>query len=176
MASTGEVACLGDDFEEAFLKSLLSVGYHLPLKSILLSTGPIEAKAAFLESTRMLQDLGINIYATQGTAEFMLANGLNATVLHWPLDGKSPNAIEYLSQGRIDLVINIPKNYHEQELTNDYLIRRTAVDFSVPLITNIQLAQRLAETLSRKGLDDLQIKSWAEYGSDRITPRISKVA
>jgi len=106
----------------------------------------------------------------------MLANGLEATVLHWPLDGKSPNAIEYLSQGRIDLVINIPKNYHEQELTNDYLIRRTAVDFSVPLITNIQLAQRLAETLSRKGLDDLQIKSWAEYGSDRVTHRISKVA
>lgn len=176
MASTGEVACLGDDFEEAFLKSLLSVGFHLPLKNILLSTGPIEAKAAFLESTRILQDLGIKIYATQGTAEFMLANGLKAIVLHWPLDGKSPNAIEYLSQKRIDLVINIPKNYHEQELTNDYLIRRTAVDFSVPLITNIQLAQRLAETLSRKGLNDLQIKSWAEYGSDCVTPRISKVA
>ena len=163
MASTGEVACLGDDFEEAFLKSLLSVGFHLPFKNILLSTGPIEAKAAFLESTRILQNLGVNIYATQGTAEFMLANGLKATVLNWPLDGKSPNAIEYLSQGRIDLVINIPKNYHEQELTNDYLIRRTAVDFSVPLITNIQLAQRLAETLSRKGLDDLRVKSWAEY-------------
>jgi len=163
MASTGEVACLGDDFEEAFLKSLLSVGYHLPVKNILLSTGPIETKAAFLESTRVLKDLDMNLHATQGTADFLQASGLTATVLHWPLEGKSPNTIEYLNQGQIDLVINIPKNYHEQELTNDYLIRRKAVDFSVPLITNIQLAERFVEALSRKGLGDLQIKSWVEY-------------
>jgi len=163
MASTGEVACLGDDFEEAFLKALLSVGYHLPIKNILLSTGPTEAKAAFLQSTRVLKELGMNLYATQGTADFLLANGVKATVLHWPLDGKSPNTLEYLSQGKIDLVINIPKNYHEQELTNDYLIRRKAVDFSVPLITNIQLAERFVDALSRKPLGDLQIKSWAEY-------------
>ncbi len=105
----------------------------------------------------------MNLYATQGTADFLRTNGLMATVLHWPLEEKSPNTVEYLSQRKIDLVINIPKNYHEQELTNDYLIRRTAVDFSIPLITNVQLAQRLAETLSRKGLDDLRVKSWAEY-------------
>jgi carbamoyl-phosphate synthase large subunit len=164
MASTGEVACLGDDFEEAFLKALLSVGYRLPVKNILLSTGPIETKAAFLHYTRRFIDLGIHLYATPGTAEFLQANGLEATVLYWPLEGKSPNAIEYLSQGKIDLVINIPKNYQEEELTNDYLIRRKAVDFSVPLMTNIQLAQRFVEALSWKGLDDLQIKSWAEYG------------
>jgi carbamoyl-phosphate synthase large subunit len=105
----------------------------------------------------------MNLYATQGTADFLLANGVKATVLHWPLDGKSPNTLDYLSQGKIDLVINIPKNYHEQELTNDYLIRRKAVDFSVPLITNIQLAERFVDALSRKPLGDLQIKSWAEY-------------
>lgn len=163
MASTGEVACLGDDFEEAFLKALLSVGYHLPIKNILLSTGPIETKASFLESTRILKDLGMNLYATQGTADFLMINGVKATVLHWPLDEKSPNTLEYLSQGKIDLAINIPKNYNEQELSNDYLIRRKAVDYSVPLITNIQLAQRFVEALSRKPLGDLQIKSWAEY-------------
>jgi carbamoyl-phosphate synthase large subunit len=163
MASTGEVACLGDDFEEAFLKSLLSVGYHLPIKNILLSTGPLEAKVAFLESTRTLKELGMNLYATQGTADFLRSNGIMATVLHWPLEEKNPNTIEYLSQRKIDLVINIPKNYQEEELTNDYLIRRKAADFSVPLITNIQLAQRLVEALSRKRLGDLQIKSWAEY-------------
>ncbi|MFQ5799703.1 MAG: carbamoyl-phosphate synthase large subunit, partial [Bacteroidota bacterium] len=163
MTSTGEVACLGDDFEEAFLKSLLSVGYHLPVKNVLLSTGPIESKAAFLGSAMTLKNLGINLYATQGTADFLQANGINATVLHWPLDDKAPNTIQYLSDRKIDLVINIPKNYQEDELTNDYLIRRKAVDFSVPLITNIQLAQRFVEALSKKRLADLQIKSWAEY-------------
>jgi carbamoyl-phosphate synthase large subunit len=165
MTSTGEVACLGDDFVEAFLKSLLSVGYQLSIKNVLLSTGPIEAKAAFLKSARILKDLGVNLYATVGTAEFLRANGLSATVLHWPLEGTSPNTIEYLSQGKIDLVINIPKNYQEEELTNDYLIRRTAADFSIPLITNIQLAQRFVEALSSKCLADLQIKSWKEYGT-----------
>ena len=163
MVSTGEVACLGDDFEEAFLKSLLSVGYHLPVKSVLLSTGPIECKAAFLPSTRILQELGITLYATAGTADFLRANGLTATVLGWPLEGGNPNVVEYLSQKKIDLVINIPKNYQEEELTNDYIIRRRAVDFCVPLITNIQLAERFVEALSRKRLSDLHIKSWAEY-------------
>lgn len=163
MASTGEVACLGDDFEEAFLKSLLSVGYHLPVKNILLSTGPIESKAAFLQSARILHHMGISLYATQGTADFLRTNGLKVTLLHWPLDRTSPNTLEYLSQGNVDLVINIPKNYQEQELTNDYLIRRQAVDFSIPLITNIQLAQRFVEALSRKDVHDLPIKSWSEY-------------
>jgi carbamoyl-phosphate synthase large subunit len=163
MASTGEVGCLGDDFEEAFLKALLSVGYHMPVHNVLLSTGPVEAKAAFLESTKLLDEMGTNLYATHGTAEFLRANGIRSTVLHWPLEGKSPNVVEYLSQGKIDLVINIPKNYQEQELTNDYLIRRKAVDLAIPLITNIQLAQRFVEALSRKRLDDLQIKSWSEY-------------
>ena len=163
MASTGEVACLGDDFEEAFLKSLLSVGYDLIVKNILLSTGPIATKAVFLQSARSLKDLGISLYATQGTSDFLRANGIKATVLRWPLEGEGPNTIEYLSQGKIDLVINIPKNYQEQELTNDYLIRRKAVDFSVPLITNIQLAQRFVEAISCKHLGDLQVKSWMEY-------------
>ncbi len=100
----------------------------------------------------------------RGTADFLRANGIEIRVLHWPLDGKSPDTIDNLGQGKIGLVINIPKNYQEQELANDYLIRRRAVDFSVPLITNIQLAQRFVEALSRKDLDDLQVKSWAEYG------------
>jgi carbamoyl-phosphate synthase large subunit len=163
MASTGEVACLGDDFEEAFFKALLSVGYRLPIRHVLLSTGPVENKAAFLESSRILQSLGVRLYATRGTAEFLRANGIDATMLHWPLEQKSPNIIEYLSQKRIDLVINIPKNYQEEELTNDYIIRRRAVDFGIPLITDIQLAQRFVEALTRKRLDDLLIKSWAEY-------------
>jgi carbamoyl-phosphate synthase large subunit len=163
MSSTGEVACLGQDFEEAFLKALISVGYRLPVRSVLLSTGPIEAKAAFLESARELRSLGVKMYATRGTAEFLRANSIEATILHWPLEGRDPNVLEFLGQRKIDLVINIPKNYQEEELTNDYIIRRKAADFGIPLITNLQLAQRFVETIARKQMSDLEIKSWGEY-------------
>ena len=163
MASTGEVACLGDDFEEAFLKSLLSVGYKLPIKNILLSTGPITTKAMFLASTRKLEELGMNFFATGGTARFMEEHGIQVKELHWPLSGKSPNILDYLRERKIDLVINIPKNYQEEELTNDYIIRRMAVDFAIPLFTNVRLARRFVEAISRKSIKDLQIKSWSEY-------------
>lgn len=164
MTSTGEVACIGETFEEAFLKALLSVGYSLSIKNILLSTGPLQAKAAFLKSARALVSRGMNLYATGGTADFLSKNGIHATVLHWPLDNQSPNTIDYLQEGRIDLVINIPKNYQQEELTNDYLIRRKSVDFGIPLITNIQLAQRFVEAISMLQMDDLMIESWNAYG------------
>ena len=163
MASTGEVGCLGDDFDEAFLKALLSVGYKLPIKNILLSTGPIESKAEFLNSTRLLEEMGMNFYATGGTARFMQANGIKVTKVNWPLSDKKPNVNDYLENGKIDLVINIPKNYQEEELTNDYIIRRKAVDFAIPLFTNLQLARRFVEAISRKSIKDLQIKSWKEH-------------
>ncbi|MCR4438975.1 MAG: carbamoyl-phosphate synthase (glutamine-hydrolyzing) large subunit [bacterium] len=164
MASTGEVACLGDDFEEAFLKALLAVGYRLPIRSVLLSTGPIESKAEFLGSARVLASMGITLYATGGTCRFLEANGVHSIHLHWPLSGKSPSTVQYISQGKIDLVINIPKNYQEEELTNDYIIRRTAVDYNVPVITNMQLARRFVEAMARKSPAQLQIKSWREHG------------
>jgi carbamoyl-phosphate synthase large subunit len=170
MASTGEVGCLGDDFEEAFLKALLSVGFRLPVRSVLLSTGPIESKAAFLESARMLRDMGIALFATEGTAAFLQANGVETTLLHWPSEAASPNTLEYLGQRKLDLVINIPKNSQEEELTNDYLIRRKAADFGIPLITNIQLAQRFVEALTKKRIVELQIKSWQEYGAGESLP------
>jgi carbamoyl-phosphate synthase large subunit len=163
MASTGEVACLGDDFHEAFLKSLLSVGFELPKKTILLSTGPIASKAEFLESNRLLADMGFTFYATGGTADFMRANGFDVQVLHWPLDEIEPNTLSYIADGKIDLVINIPKSGEKEELDNDFLIRRKAVDFNVPLITNLQLAQRFVKAISETSVHDLQIKSWDEY-------------
>jgi carbamoyl-phosphate synthase large subunit len=163
MVSTGEVACIGDDFNEAFLKSLLSIEFILPKKTILLSTGSIDSKADFLSSTKTLHAMGYRFYATKGTANFMKENGVNAEVLYWPLDEKEPNTLTYIAEGKIDLVINIPKNIEKEELDNDYLIRRKAVDFNVPLITNIQLAKRFVEALSRTSLDDLKIKSWNEY-------------
>jgi len=166
MASTGEVACLGDDFDEAFLKALISVGYRFPIRSVLLSTGSIESKAELLESCRLLQGLGVRFYATRGTARFLRSHGIETTVLNWPLERRQPNTVDYIKSGKIDLVINIPKNYQREELTNDYIIRRTAVDYGVPLITNRQLAMRLAEALSRKSLNRLSIKHWGEYLED----------
>jgi len=163
MASTGEVACLGDDFNEAFLKSLLSVEFKFPKKTILLSTGPVDSKADFLASARILRDMGYRFYATRGTADFMKENNIDAEVLYWPLEEKEPNTLTYISEGKIDLVINIPKNIEKVELDNDYLIRRKAVDFNVPLITNLQLAKRFVEAISRTAPEDLKIKSWDEY-------------
>ena len=163
MVSTGEVACIGDDFNEAFLKSLISVGSKLPKKTILLSTGPIESKAEFLESTRILDRMGFKFYATKGTSDFMKANGLKSEVLYWPLENKEPNTLTYIADEKIDLVINIPKNIEKEELDNDYLIRRKAVDFNVPLITNLQLAKRFVEAIYVTTPKDLKIKSWDEY-------------
>jgi carbamoyl-phosphate synthase large subunit len=163
MVSTGEVACLGDDFNEAFLKSLISVGIDIPKKTILLSTGPIKSKTEFLKSTKILEELGISFYATKGTADFMKANGIESNILYWPLDENEPNTISYIADGKIDLVINIPKNIEKDELDNDYLIRRRAIDFGVPLITNLQLAKRFVEAIHKSLSEELKVKSWDEY-------------
>ena len=163
MSSTGEVGCIGEDFEDAFFKALLSVGLRLPIRRVLLSTGPVEHKAAFLQSTRDLEAVGIELFGTQGTAAFMGESGIEITPVYWPSDKRSPNAVELIREGKVDLVVNIPKDASEEELANDYTIRRAAVDHAVPLITNIQLAQRLAKALCRKSLETLEVKSWQEY-------------
>ncbi len=163
MSSTGEVACLGDDFEEAFIKALISVGYKFPVKNILVSTGPLENKIQFLPAAMMLKELGVRIYATEGTSIFMKEHNIKCQSLHWPLEKKRPNVLEYLSNGTLDLVINIPKNFQEEEITNDYIIRRNAADYGIPLITDLQLAKRFVEAMAHKTLDDIKIRSWDEY-------------
>ncbi len=164
MASTGEVACLGENINEAFLKSLFAVGLELPKKNILLSTGTIKDKADLLESVRKLMEMGYELYATGGTHKFLEQNGIKTTMLNWPLDKKEPNALTYLKERKIDFVINIPKSYEEQELENDYMIRRAAVDFNISLITNVQNAKLFIESISKLKMEDLKIKDWDEYG------------
>jgi len=163
MASTGEVACMGDDFNEAYLKALQAVGYRFPFKSVLLSTGSIESKAELLPAVRRLAQMGVRLFATKGTAEFLRKNNLAVKTLRWPLEDKKPNVMDFLRQGKIDLVINIPKNYQQQELTNGYLIRRTAADFNIMLVTNRQIAMRLVEALSEQKQFPLPAKSWDSY-------------
>jgi carbamoyl-phosphate synthase large subunit len=163
MSSTGEVGCLGNNFEEALLKALISVGYKFPVKNVLLSTGPIENKIQFLPATDMLRELGVKIYATKGTADFINGKGIECEILHWPLENMKPDIVDFISNGKIDLVINIPKNFQEKELTNDYIIRRKAADYGIPLITDLQLAKRFVEALAHKILTNLEVKSWDEY-------------
>lgn len=163
MTSTGEVACLGDDFNEAFLKALLSVGFRLPERAVLLSTGPVHSKAELLEGVRALAAKGLHLYATRGTARFLAQNGIEATELRWPLEGGEPNASTLIAERTVDLVINIPKSAARDELENDYLIRRKAVDFDVPLIADLQLAKRFTEAFCSPAADRLSAKSWNEY-------------
>ncbi len=171
MASTGEVGCLGDDFDEAFLKALSAVGHKLELNSVLISTGPIEAKAAFLASARLLVQNKVDLFASYGTAAFLIQNKVPATALHWPLEKKNPNMMDWIARRKFDLVINIPKNYHQDELSNGYLVRRMSADFGVPLITNIQLAKRFIEALATKRLHELEIHSWQYYQPNVLSTR-----
>ena len=157
------MACLGDDFNESFLKALLSVGFRMPIRTMLLSTGPPVSKVELLDAVRRFERLGVRFYVTGGTRTSLADAGIETELLHRPLDDRQPGAVEAIREGTIDLVINIPKNDTAEELTNGYTIRRAAVDYNVPLITDRQLVMRLAEALSQVGIEDLQIKSLAEY-------------
>jgi carbamoyl-phosphate synthase large subunit len=163
MSSTGEVACLGDDFNEAFLKSLLSTGYKIPEKGVMLSTGTLKSKAEFIEELHILKNRGLKFYGTKGTADFYKENGIDVEILYRPFDNDEPAILTYLAEGKIDLVINIPKTTEKVELDSDYIIRRKAIDLNIPLITNIQFAKRFIKALKRYSTSDLTIKSWDEY-------------
>ncbi len=163
MASTGEVGCIGDDYYEAILKSMISVGYRIPEKNILISSGPMRSKTELLESGRILIENDYKIYGTKGTCDFFTKNGIPATMVHWPDVNKQPNAFDMLKKKEIDLVINIPKDLSQNELNNDYTIRRAAVDFNIPLITNARLASAFIYAISRYKKEELTVKSWDEY-------------
>lgn len=164
MASTGEVGCLGLDTSEAILKAMLSVGYQIPKKNILLSTGTAKQKADMLEAAQLLHEKGYNLFATGGTHQFLTDNGIPAVKVYWPSESDhEPQALEMLHNKQIDLVVNIPKNLTQKELDNGYKIRRAAIDFNIPLITNARLASAFIEAFCSLNIDDIQIKSWDEY-------------
>ncbi len=163
MSSTGEVGCIGEGFYEAILKAMFSVGYRIPEKSVLLSTGPARSKVELLNSARALSEKGHKLYATRGTQKFLKNAGIDACIAYWPDENKSPNTIELIRKREVDLVVNIPKNLSPSELNNDYIIRRSAVDYNVPLLTNARLASAFILAFCRLSQDDLAIKSWDEY-------------
>ena len=163
MSSTGEVACLGDDFNEAFLKSLLSTGFRIPTKAVLLTIGDVTQRAVLFQTVTALKQMGLEFYATPGTAKFFNQNGVPMTPLYRAAMNKEPNVLNFLSEGNIDLVINLPKSIENRELDDDYAIRRKAVDLNIPLITNTQIARRFVKALQHYKKEDLTVKSWDEY-------------
>ena len=164
MASTGEVGCLGDDTNQALLKSMLSVGHRIPKKTVLLSTGGAKQKAELLDAAHMLKANGYELYATGGTSKYLTDNGIDNTRVYWPSDeGCEPQALTLLHEHKIDMVVNIPKDLTPRELTNGYKIRRAAIDLNVPLITNSRLASAFINAFCTLKLEDIDIKSWAEY-------------
>ena len=164
MSSTGEVGCLGDDTNQALLKSMLSVGHRIPKHTVLLSTGGAKQKADMLGAARMLADNGYEIYATGGTHRYLQENGIDNTLVYWPSEeGMQPQALDMLHEHKIDMVVNIPKNLTASELTNGYKIRRAAIDLNVPLITNSRLASAFINAFCTIDIDDIDIKAWSEY-------------
>src|SRR5574344_1383490 len=163
MASTGEVGCLGDDTNQALLKSMLSVGHRIPKKNILLSTGGAKQKAEMLDAAKMLVENGYKLFATGGTSKYLTDNGISNTLVYWPSEEMQPQALDMLHHKEIDMVVNIPKNLTAGELTNGYKIRRAAIDLNVPLITNSRLASAFIYAFCTVKLDDIDIKSWSEY-------------
>ena len=164
MSSTGEVGCLGDDTNQALLNAMLSVGHRIPKHTVLLSTGGAKQKAELLETARTLIKHGYELYATGGTSRYLAENGVANTMVYWPSDeGKQPQALTLMHERKIDMVINIPKDLTQHELTNGYKIRRTAIDLNIPLITNSRLASAFIHAFCTLNLDDLEIKSWSEY-------------
>ena len=163
MASTGEVGCIGTDFNDALLTAMLSVGYRIPEKNILVSSGPAKSKVQLLEPCRLLQKHGYKIFATGGTCSFLIENGIDAQAVTWPDEEGEPKALDMIHNKEFDLVINIPKNLTKRELTNGYMIRRGAIDYNIPLITNARLASAFIQAFCKIGAGDIQIKSWSEY-------------
>jgi carbamoyl-phosphate synthase, large subunit len=165
MSSTGEVGCLGDDFNEALLNSLIATGYKIPKQSILLSSGATKSKVDLLDASHMLSKNGYHIYATAGTATFLNSHGIPTTPVFWPDERPHAenNVMKMIAEHKFDLIVNIPKNHSKRELTNGYRIRRGTIDHNIPLMTNARLAKAFIEAFCQMKQEDIQIKSWQEY-------------
>lgn len=165
MSSTGEVGCLGDDFDEALLNAMIATGYKIPKKSILLSSGATKSKVDLLDASHELSKNGYHIYATAGTATFLNSHGIPTTPVFWPDERPHAenNVMKMIAGHKFDLIVNIPKNHTKRELTNGYRIRRGAIDHNIPLITNARLAKAFIEAFCQMKQEDIKIKSWQEY-------------
>jgi len=163
MSSTGEVACFGDDLEEAYLKAILATGGNIPKKGVFISLGGDEKKARFLDSARLLSTLNVPLYATEKTSAFLRAHGVETTMLYKIHEQKAPNVLTYFADNKIDVAINIVEGHIKKELDDDYAMRRFAVDHNIPLFTKLKQARLFIKALTEKELATIPIKAWDEY-------------
>jgi carbamoyl-phosphate synthase large subunit len=163
MASTGEVATFGRDLHEAYLKSVLAVGMKLPRLSVFVSLGGPDNKLRFLESARRLHALGLHLYCTRLTSAFLTAHDVPNTRIYKVHEKGTPTIVDYLRERRIDLLINVTDEYVSEQFDDDYIIRRAAVDYNVPLLTNLQAARLFVAALARYRPEDLSAAPWDEY-------------
>nr|WP_229088529.1 carbamoyl-phosphate synthase (glutamine-hydrolyzing) large subunit [Coprobacter fastidiosus] len=163
MVSTGEVGCLGNDTNDAILKSMLSVGYKIPQQSILLSTGTAKQKVDMLAAAELLHKNGYRLFATGGTHTMLAENNIPSIRVAWPGEEGYPQALNLLHEKKIDMVVNIPKNLTAGELDNGYKIRRAAIDLNIPLVTNSRLASAFITAFCTTPIEELEIKAWEEY-------------
>jgi len=163
MASTGEVACFGDDIEEAYLKAIIATGGSIPSKGVFISLGGQDKKLKFLEGAKQLHALGIPLYATEKTCEFLQQHGIDATMLYKIHEQREPNVLTYFCDNKIDLAINIVDGYIKKELDDDYAMRRYAVDHNIPLFTKVKQARLFVKAIVEKDLATIPVKSWNEY-------------
>ena len=165
MSSTGEVGCLGDDFNEALLNAMIATGYNIPKHNILVSSGGLKGKVDLLEPIKHLVKAGYAIFATEGTSKFLSENGVESTIVSWPDENGANKVMEMIANHTFDLIINVPKNHSKRELTNGYRIRRGAIDHNIPLLTNVRLAKAFIDAFCSMKLEDIKIKSWQEYNA-----------
>jgi len=163
MASTGEVACFGEDVEEAYLKAILATGGSIPRKGVFISLGGEEKKEKFLESARQLAALGLPLYATEKTCAFLGAHGIEATLLYKIHEQREPNVLTCFREHKVDLAINVVDRFVQKEVDDDYAMRRYAVDYNIPLFTKIKQARLFVHAMMEKDVNALPIKSWSEY-------------
>jgi carbamoyl-phosphate synthase large subunit len=162
MTSTGEVGCLGDSYYEAILSAMMSVGYKIPKKRVLFSTGPVRSKVELVNSIKLLIEKGYEIYSTSGTHEFLQNTGIETTRVYREDENEKPLTQDLIRERYFDLIVNIPRGLSTHELDNDYLIRRNAIDYNIPLITNARLASAFITAFCKLNLEDIAIKSWDE--------------
>jgi methylglyoxal synthase len=163
MASTGEAACLGTDIYDAFLKAMLATKNSIPQKNVLVSVSGEESKYKVLKPVRKLSEMGFEIYATETTGDFLRFHGIRNRKLFKVQEKREPNVLSFMKRRKIDFIINIPSQYHSSEWDPDYLLRRTAVDYSIPLITNLELTKLFIKALTEKRMEELEVKDWGAY-------------
>ena len=169
MSSTGEVACLGDTFEEAFLKAIYSTEVEINKKNALLSIGGIVNKKKFLDSVCLLKEMGFSLFATKKTSEFLYENGIHTKLVYKVHEGKNPTVTELINNKSVSLVINLSEKEEGErrsftkQLTDGFIIRRAAIDNNIALFTDLNKALFFISALYYLKKEDLKIKSWKEY-------------